>query len=274
MHGRAHRTTGLTLIEMTLVVATIALLVGLALPAVQGLIHSFQSEGGARTMIATALNSARTMAVSKRRYVGIRFQNACTSDDLSSPLKGLLDAPQYLVFIMYDERKAMGNASSCFRAVEGLEPIKLPDTMGVMDLTEIASDAGIDTLPELNDATAFSIVFSPSGRLLVQDVRVRNRDGVNDPDNGAGAAKTSLDDVFNSPINIITYKCGMFIQDDYPYPALGLDQEPSRTNFVIYDRNVFRRVYERGTAWTQYLTSLRSQRLYVSSYTGSLISPE
>jgi type II secretory pathway pseudopilin PulG len=272
MHGREHRTIGLTLIEMTLVVATIAIMVGLALPAVQGLIRSFQSEGGARSMIAAALNSARTMAVTKQRYVGVRFQKSCTSNDPSNPLKGLLEAPQYLVFIMHEERRAMDNLSTGFRVVEGVEPIKLPDTMGVMDLTEITSDTTIDTLAELNDATAFSIVFSPSGKLVVQDVRVRNREGVNLPDDTAGSTKPSMDDVFNSDINIIRYKCGMFIQDDYQ--ALGLGQEPSRKSFVIYDRNAFRQAYERRMPWTQYLRELSLHGLYVNSYTGNLISSE
>jgi type II secretory pathway pseudopilin PulG len=267
-----HRTIGLTLIEMTLVIATIALMVGLALPAVKGMIHSFQSEGAARSMISAALNSARTMAVTRQRYVGVRFQNVCTSDDPLDQLKGLLDAPQYLVFIMYEERKAMDNMSNGFHAVEGLAPIKLPDTIGVMDLTKVADDMTIDTLPELNDATAFSIVFSPSGRVVVQDVRVRNREGYFQPDNTPGSGKASMDDVFNSTTNIIQYQCGMFIQDDYT--ALGLTGEPSRTSFVIYDRSIFRRVFERRTAWTQYLKDLKSRSLYVSPYTGRLMASE
>jgi hypothetical protein len=282
MHGRAHKTAGLTLIEMTLVIATIIVLIGLALPAVKGLVHSFESEGGARSMIAAALNSARTMAVSKQRYVGIRFQKACTSDDPTNQLKGLLDAPQYLVFITHDEYRAM-NIEYGFHAIEGLEPIKLPDTVGVMDLSGVQRDVDLDPrVPRLlNNATAFSIVFSPSGRLIVQNVRIRNRDGVNQPDNTAGSTKPSMDDVFNSYTNIIRYNCGMFIQDDYPdarateYLDLGLAQEPSCKSFVIYDRNAFRRVYERGTAWTQYLQGLSSRSsLYVSSYTGNLISSE
>jgi Tfp pilus assembly protein FimT len=63
MYLRAHRAKGLTLIEMTLVIATIALLVGFGVPAVRVLIHSFQSESGTRSMIGAALSSARAMAV-------------------------------------------------------------------------------------------------------------------------------------------------------------------------------------------------------------------
>jgi type II secretory pathway pseudopilin PulG len=269
MYRRAHRTIGLTLIETTLVVATIALLVGLALPAVRSLIDSFQSEAGAKSMIQAALNSARTMAVSRRRYVGVRFQKSCKSNDPDVPLKGLLDAPQYMVFIVHDaESTGLGNG---FQAVEGLLPIKLPDTMGVMDLTQVTGNGDVDELFELSNATTFSIVFSPSGRLLIHDVCTRNRDGKYEPDN-TDSSKTSMDDVFNSPINIITYKRGLLIQDDYS--TWGLEEEPSRKSFVIYDRNAFRRLYEKKTAWTQYLSGLSAESLYVSSYTGNLLSPE
>lgn len=281
MYGRAHRTIGLTLIEMTLVIATMALLVGFAVPAVRVLVGSFQSEGGTRSMIDAALNSARTMAMANQRYVGVRFQKACTSDNPLDPLKNLLDERQYMVFIMHEEPRNMGSLADGFRAIDGLEPIKLPDTMGVMDLTRIQSDADIDEPFELSDATAFSIVFSPSGKLLVHDVRVRNRDGRYRPRNDPAAVETSLDDVFNSVDNICVYRQGMFIQDDYSRrnPArkddieFGLGEEPSRTSFVIYDVSALRAAYARKTLWTEYLSRLATGTLYVSPYTGNLIAP-
>jgi type II secretory pathway pseudopilin PulG len=270
MYGRTHKTAGLTLIETTLVVATIALLVGLAVPAVRALVGSFQSEGGTRSVIHAALNSARTMAISRQRYVGVRFQKSCVSDDPADPLKRLLNAPQYMIFITHDDYRNMGNIGNGFRAIEGLEPIKLPDTMNVLDLAGIATDLNIDDPVELNNAVTFSIVFSPSGKLIVRDVRTRNRDGVNQPDNAAGAAKSSMDEVFNSDTNIIVYGRGMFIQDDYN--TLGLDEEPSRMSFVICDRSTLRRTYENKRAWTDYLRGLSLRALYVSPYAGDLIS--
>lgn len=269
--------SGLTLIEMTLVIATIALLVGFALPAVRALVHSFQSEGGTRTMIGAALSSARAMAVKNQRYVGVRFQKRYTSGD---PLERLLDAPQYMIFVMHEEPNKMGNLTAGFRVIEGLEPIKLPDTMGVMDLSQIASDADVVELFAVCDATTFSIVFSPSGKLIVHDVRARNRDGVYRPNNDSGSNKVSMDDVFNSVDNIATYKRGMFIQDDYSRRnagqtdnlEYGLGQEASRTSFVIYDRRRFRRAYETKKAWTGYLLGLAAEAIYISPYTGNLIS--
>jgi len=284
MNCGAPRTKGLTLIEMTLVIATIALLVGFGVPAVRALINSFQSENGTRSVIGAALSSARAMAVKNRRYAGIRFQKRCVSRDPANPLGGVVDAPQYMVFIVNEEKKKMGDLTIGFRAVEGIEPIKLPETTGVIDVSHIAGDADIDSEVELNDATAFSIVFSPSGKLVVHDVRVRNRDGESRPNNDTGSGKRSMDEVFNSAYNIATYGRGMLIQDDYSVrnpapgndPDYGLGKEASRTSFVIYDRPRLQQAFKKPVraVWSEYLlgTAQRSV-VYVSPYTGTLISP-
>ena len=283
MNGRAHKKTGLTLIEMTLVVATIALLVGFGLPAVRSLIQSFESESGTRSMIGAALNSARTMAVKNQRYTGVRFQKKCTSKIEADPLDRVVDAPQYMIFIMHEERGKMDGLSIGYRAVPGLEPTKLPDTIGVIDLSQITADDGIDEAVELNDATAFSIIFSPAGKLVSQPVRVRNRDGKGRPDNGAGAAETALDEVFNSVRNITQHGQGMFIQDDYSArnptghqsPDYGRGKETSRTRFVIYDRQRLRSGFEQKMVWSEYLSLLpKEAEVYVSPYTGTLISSD
>jgi type II secretory pathway pseudopilin PulG len=267
------RTTGLTLIEMTLVVATIALLVGLALPAVRAMVNSFQSEGGTKSIIHAALNSARTMALTHQRYIGVRFQKACRSNDPADPLQGLLDAPQYMVFIVHEEPKVL-NLAEGFRALEGHEPIRLPDTIGVMDLTKVKSDMEIDEPRELSDATTFSIVFSPSGKLVIQEVRVRNRDGHVD---SASDVNVSADDIFNKKAQV-DVGVGVFYQDDYfgdtwsAYPNLGLGPESSCTSFVLYDRHAFRLAYAKKKGWTECLGRLIAGAVYVSPYTGDLIS--
>jgi type II secretory pathway pseudopilin PulG len=293
MRHSARRTTGLTLIETTLVVATIALLMGLALPAVRALVNSFQSEDGTKSVIRAALNSARTMAVTHQRYVGVRFQKACTSTDPADPLKGEQNAPQYMIFIMLEEPKNMGGLGNGFRALEGHEPIRLPDTIGVMspkDETDL-SRVELRRAGALSDVTTFSIVFSPSGKLVVHDVRVRNRDGVYLPANGSGSTKVSHDDIFNSVENVCRYKEGMFIQDDYAalknvgtrgdpgFMELGLGKEASVTSFMIYDTGIVRSRYGLPTPGPaglfDYLDALRKNKsIYMSPYTGDLISSE
>ena len=281
MDCRAHNKGGLTLVEMTLVIATIALLVGFGLPALRSLVHSFESQSGTRSMISAALSSARAMAVRNQRYTGVRFQKLCRSRDPQNPLIGVVDAPQYMIFIVHEEPKNMGGLAIGFKAVEGLEPVKLPDTVGVLDLSQLTADSDIDEDRELNDASAFSIVFSPSGKLVVREVRVRNRDGYSLPSNASGSSKVSLDQVFNSAVNITEYGRGMFIQDDYsarnPAPGnavdYGLGREMSRTSFVICDHPRFAALFRRKVAWSEYLSKLSGDEVvYVSPHTGTLIS--
>jgi hypothetical protein len=219
------------------------------------------------------------MAMSRQRYVGIRFQKRCVSDDPANPLKGILNAPQYMIFIVHDPPPGEGKLSNGFRAMEGVEPIKLPDTMGIVGIDGGSVSVSLATSrkdSELSDATTFSIIFSPSGRLVSHKVRVRNRDSVYQPNNG-DSSKVSHDDVFNSVDNIFTYKEGMFIQDDYSTSSevkLGLGEELSQTRFVMYDATTFRVMYETPGASTKlvsYFTQLAAKPICVNSYTGQLI---
>jgi type II secretory pathway pseudopilin PulG len=280
---------GLTLMEMTVVIATIVLLVSLALPAVRAFFNSFESQGSTMSMISAALATGRSIAAKNQRYAGIRFQKA---DGTPNPL----EAPQYMIFIMHDpDMMAYG-----FRAVPGLKPIKLPDSTTVSDLTVVTKrnivnptnstevrlddttlsdtqrDNFIDEDRELTDTTTFSIIFSPSGKLAIHGVRVRNKDGY--PDTAANTSE-STDDVFNKKAQV-DVGIGTFYQDDYfspagsSYPDLGLGPEQSRSSFVVYDREEFIRAYKKSRAWSDYLVKLADQAIYISPYTGTIISPD
>ncbi len=261
------RQSGITLTEMTVVIAVVALLGSLGLPAVRMLFNSFESQSGGRAVISTALSTARAIAAKEQRYVGVRFQKD-------------LDDNQYMVFIVHDPApKPYGtNLTNGFRAVEGLEPIKLPDGVGVMDLmvrinrsptqsgAEDPADRPIevDDLDEpayITDTCSFSIVFSPSGKMVIHNVRVRNRDG----DFRPLSPNDSMDDIFNSPENITNYNTGMFIQDDYA--ELGLGEESSRSRFVIYDRTLFDKMNK--VERFDYLYGL--EVIHINPYTGTMI---
>jgi hypothetical protein len=254
---------------MTLVVATIALLLGLGLPAARMLIHSFESDSGTKGMINAALSNARAIAARDQRYAGVRFQQD-------------LDGNQYMIFIVHDFEKTGLNPG--FRAVDGMKPIKLPENSGIIDLmvrtnSGTSSAAAASPLNEplqsthlndtdaMRDTSTFSIVFSPSGKLIIRTVRVRNRDGIYQPDNGV-SGKMTTDDIFNSPVNISNYSVGMFIQDDYA--ELGLGAEPSRNRFIIYDKSHFGKLnVQEGF---NYLNNL--SLIYINPYTGTMIQPD
>jgi len=146
-------------------------------------------------------------------------------------------------------------------------------------------------LGALTDATTFSVVFAPSGKLVVHEVRVRNRDGVYRPDNAPGSTKTSYDDIFNSIDNICRYKQGMFLQDDYSKrnrrsssdpadpPEFELGREDSVTGFITYDVATLRALLGKRPGGVPdaviYLdVERRHKAVYVNSHTGDLISSD
>lgn len=277
------RQSGLTLVEMTTVVAIVALLTAFALPVIRTFFDSLGSAGSVKGMISAALASARAIAAKDQRYAGVRFQKAYHEDDQDS---------QYMILIVNEEPRKMGNLTIGFRAIEGIQPIKLPGSIGVMDLivrtnhgaspaaAQSTSDRLIaigdldDTNPVnldpsgrniyVTDTTAFSIIFSPTGKMVLHDVRTRNRDGDFRPVN----LNNSMDDVFNSPVNIETNNTGMFVQDDYAH--LGLGGESSRNRFVIYDKIEFDKM--NGNTRYSYLYSL--DVIYINPYTGTIVSAD
>jgi type II secretory pathway pseudopilin PulG len=260
-----HRQLGLTLAEMMVVITIAALMVALTIPAANMLLNSFESASGAKSMISAALSSARAIAVKEQHYAGIRFQKRY---DPTNP--DPLNTSQYIIFIIYDfDRTGLANG---FRAVDGIQPMKLPDSIGVTDLyvddQPVNLDIQINEPNEVNDTTAFSIVFSPSGKLIIHDVHVINRDGcpIWTP---SGYIDNSQDDIFNTltritdPVN----PTGMFLQDNYH--SSGFGQESSRNSFVIYETKILKQTPS-NLRWTNYLQNLTI--IYVNPYTGTIIN--
>lgn len=241
------RQFGLTLMEQIVVIASVALLVSLGLPAVRAFLKSFESEGSTKAMISAALASARAIAAKEQHYAGIRFQRRYQQDG-----KGC----QYIIFIVHDfDKTGLANG---FRAVEGIEPIKLPDSVGVMEVVDRDSD--IDDDDKVTDKTTFSIVFSPSGKLVIHPVRTRNRDG-----QSSGTA--SKDDIFNTKDNV-NDGIGMFVQDYGATSGEHPREESSRNSFIIYDRDIFEKVDE-DSRHDGYLKHLKV--IYINPYTGTMI---
>ena len=145
--------------------------------------------------------------------------------------------------------------------MEGPEPIKLPETIGVTDqiinsnLIAIGDD--LTNPGNITDMTAFSVIFSPGGELELHSVKIRNRNCV--------TTDGSEDMIFNTGNNVVNNQKGMFIQDDYP--GLGLGAENSRNSFVIYDKPKFREM-DAGQRFN-YINSL--PEVHINPYSGTLI---
>jgi prepilin-type N-terminal cleavage/methylation domain-containing protein len=256
-----------TLIEMMVVVGIIALLMVFGMPAMRTMVNSFHSEGNTRAMINSALCCARAIAAKEQTYTGVRFQKTYTPGDTE-----LLNSAQYMIFIIHDPNKARW--ADGFYAMEGMAPIKLPESVGVSELKvrtnpdetkddeASVTDGLISTPAGLQNVTTFSVIFSPSGKLVIHDARVWNKDGK------VPTSNASRDDIFNTQTNVVSNRIGMFYQDDNA-SVLGLGQERSRNSFIIYDTNILKRT-DTNFRWRDYLSTL--QPVYVNPYTGTIIN--
>lgn len=272
-----HKQSGISLMEQTMVIAAVGLLIYLAMPSAKHLFNTMHTPAGTKAMISSALASARAIAAKEQRYAGIRFQHAYYKDE---PKESPLKMPQYMIFIMYHpprELDSQQTAANLFTAVEGIEPIKLPENIGVMDFYvnqdayDRISDTELDSEEGINDATTFSILFSPAGKLIVRQVQTRNRDGdVSDND--------SEDDIFNTE-DRVEDGFAMFIQDyGLNTPSkniLEIEKEPSRRAFIIYDRNIFRSL-DKDNRYTDYIEDFVEEKagksmVYINQYTGRII---
>lgn len=239
-----HRQSGLSIMEEVVVVAIIAIFVVLGVPAIRTFLRSLESEGSAKAMIDAALATGRAIAAKEHRYAGVRFQNKYEQDGPGC---------QYMIFVVYDFDKTQ--LANGFRAVEGYKPVKLPDSVGVMDLkvgdVDVTDNFQIDTPAEVNDMTTFSVVFSSSGKLLIHPVRIKRAD--------------VQDDIFNTKANVQN-GIGMFVQDDYQSEGFG--EEASRNSFYIYDRAAFEKLNP-NSRYDDYLEVLTE--IFINPYTGTMI---
>ena len=231
---------GFSLVELLVAMGIVALLVGLSVPAINALQKSYDSTG-ADSMISAALSTARTLAISNHNYAGVRFQKA---GDPNNAVK----ADQYMVFMIYEEPKNMGNLTDAFRAIEGYKPIKLPANIGVIDMTNVTLDTDINGDIKLFNAATFSIIFSPAGKLVIHLVQTRSY--------------KNLNSVFNTDPNVGN-GTAMFVQDNA--------QEASRSKFVIYDRSRFDTLAP-SERYSKYLGDLKiNHSIFINPYTGQLI---
>jgi type II secretory pathway pseudopilin PulG len=280
--------SGISLIELMIVIGVMVILMAIAVPAVKGIIASFDSSAGARPLINAALSAARAIAIREQTYAGIRFQEDAAGNT-------------YLTFIVHDPAVHANH----FKAVVGRSPMKLPQNVGVMDqfyftrvynpsnntviesqlLPNELTDANLNNLPPnmvpvagqsrnlyYLDSTSFSVVFNASGKLTTKLVWVRNQDSISDTPGNSG--NFSSDNVFNKK-DVVDTGGAIFYQDDYggsPAAAytqnFGIGPEWSRQSFVIVNKKDYNSAPVHLKV-TNYLSKMTTEN--ISPYTGELV---
>jgi len=263
------------------VIFIVALLMSFSIPAIRSFMNSYENVGSARPAINAAFATAKSIAARNQTYAGVRFQRAY--DELGKT------ASQYMIFVIKENvRYSNGNLRNGYKVAPGLKPVKLPDSIAVSDIYVRTSDTPSTDTDELvtedylrdsntsnddpdgnnkyiTDLCAFTVLFSPQGKLVVKSVRVRNRDGRTF---GTQTATISSDEIFNTleKVKDADPPVGMFLQDDYP--GYGLGSEYSRRRFVIYDRARFEQMNAENRY--EYLTE-KADYVSINAYTGEII---
>ncbi|MFI4911177.1 MAG: Tfp pilus assembly protein FimT/FimU [Sedimentisphaeraceae bacterium JB056] len=261
------RLRGLTLSELLVALAIVVIVGSIAVPVVLSLKEGLRGSANAQTIISTALQNARAIAMEKGQYSGVRFQQD-------------QDGNQYAVYITHIPQGsgAAGGMTVYYKAVEGRSPVRLPEDMAVADMVvgttaspvytdrtfAVFSLADVDLDSSITDTTSFSVIFDSKGQLVKVVCRMRNRQGEYLPNDG-GAGGDSNDRVFNSRPNVEN-DIAKFIQDDYA--NLGLGGELSRVQFKIFDKVKYRE-FENSADKYEYLNTL--PYVYVNQYTGKLM---
>lgn len=278
--------SGISLIELMIVIGIMAILMSIAIPAVKGIIQSFDSSAGARPLINAALSAARAIAIREQTYAGVRFQEDAEGNT-------------FMTFIVHDPTVHADH----FQAVVGRSPMKLPENIGVMDtayfqrvysggnintnelLPKDLTDAVLNNLPAnmvsvagqsrnlyYLDATTFSVVFNASGKLTTGLIWVRNKDSISDVP--SEISHNSVDRVFNKKDRVDGGNA-MFYQDDYGGSPVsvysdnyGIGPEWSRQSFRIFNKKDYRSA-PAHLKDTNYLSKLATEK--ISPYTGEII---
>jgi prepilin-type N-terminal cleavage/methylation domain-containing protein len=281
MRNHNKKIQAMTLTEILVVMSVMVILLAIAAPVARKLAQSLGESTGTRSIISAAMANARAIAIREQKYAGVRFQQDSNGQF-------------YLTLVI---NKDTGLADG-FRIVEGKKPMKFPENIGIMDgkwVTRNLNPNGTLSTPTIDntldnthlsdnatnfldgkqvyywDACTFSIVFSPSGKLVTQQVRVCNKDGYGYTD--AASYPTSNDKVFNKQ-SVVDLGNAMFYQDDYGGATLlgggknyRIAVEMSRTSFILFDKREYAKK-DAGYRW-DFLGSLGTE--FVNPYTGELV---
>lgn len=282
---KTQRHHAFTLVEMLIVVAIMAILVGMSVPAVRSTIRSHHRTA-AQNMVAAALNLAKAHAAQTQRYAGIRFQPEVRYN--YNEKYYYLTGKQYLVLIECNPYDTAYNYN-IFNAVPDTKPQPLPNGLnaisGVVSLLGSPDDDDNlrNTIDDPRDtannhfntsrtftllnAQTFTFVFSPNGSLVVRDVFVRER---NNSDMVFGRR-----DRIEQPVDppLLFHDGWNTSQTTVWCP----NNEPSAASLFLYETDALESI-PANARYSQFFMDYDTvpdiQKFVINTYTGSIINPD
>ena len=272
------QTRAFTLTEMLVVMAIIGLLVGMSVPAYNSIMKSHRNTAS-KNLIRASLLRAKAHAAGTQRYTGIRFQFGPGAIDPAgdeAERKWLTTKKQYLVLI----EKVSNSTLYDFAAVADVKPSILPPGVVVMaNNLDFDYDGDVDVQDfdediDLLDGTTFSIIFSPSGEMVVKTVQIvrRNDPSVVDAIFGDSADvddedRTSTD----PPASLLYFDDPSYMSESFWVSAPWCQEESSMTGFVLFEiGSVMDMAW--GEELRQFITD--AQPTLINAYTGSLLEDD
>ena len=270
-----------------MVVAIVVLLATLVMPAFTKMLQS-NRESTAKVMVRTLLARAQAHAVAHQKYAGVRFQFDSEGWEIGR---------QYMVLI--EKADVSGNE---YVAVADEKTVALPEGIGVLsadvidrndfnysdlnlDDSDLTANEGDGEIFSLNGAVTLSIVFSPTGQLVIKDVVTMPRQPYFDVDGNYVFDSTinHADRVFldSSNVDRALLFCDGYIWLNFEDSTSGFngtyDPQPwlaakeSATGVYLFDVEAMAEV-EPDFRYSQYVQDL--EPLLVNRYTGGLIEEE
>ncbi len=271
-YHKKRRKSGVTLLELTIVISIIVLVTAFSVPNISAMMKTHRVNS-AKTMIRTFIGRAQAHAQLTGRLAGVRFQ---------FDRDGWEDGRQYMVLI----EKPVGVFTAEFNAVADERPIALPEGIGVISTVSDDLDNDFDNYYQtdnsgIHDATTFSFVFAPSGRLVFRLVRLKSRNVLG----------PNFDQVMNIEINVdqsgrpnnitnIPVNSGLLYDDgdhqvsgNWVEPVPWCRPEPSTGGFIIYEVEKMKSIDSPLLRYEQYVERDLNE-LLVNAYTGEIIESE
>lgn len=292
MNRRKLTTRAFTMVELLVVIAIIGLLAAIATPAYNSMVKSTRISS-AKNIVRSSLQMAQAHAAKTGKPAGLRFQF-----DRNGPFAGR----QYVVLIERDTSSILTN-SNYFSAVANVKPAVLPKGVGLISgevsgftpagadnyLDEISSTTG--PFPIANDnyrsclsgATTFSIIFSPTGQMIMQKVDLGPRnytDTVVNHQQRVELEKNTPQYNSNACKSIALLYCdryilgGWNIDPDYTgnIPSISwCRSEPSASSFFLYETEPLQNA-DPASRFTGYVQNLTPT--LINMYTGTIIEEQ